>query len=137
MNQPVALSLDELLGASNATAEFKEAVRALEAKLPQERIRFNPGAPPVKVLRFIMKLLEARPDLPVDHLEVRGTSGCSDYRGEAFAQPGNIRIRFAWDCRWQAEQLGWRDAFGDPDQIRAARTFGYQCFQQFEVDETA
>ena len=61
MNQPVALSLDELLGASNATAEFKEAVRALEAKLPQERIRFNPGAPPVKVLRFIMKLLEARP----------------------------------------------------------------------------
>jgi hypothetical protein len=41
-------------------------------------------------------------------------------------------IEFAWDCRWRAQQQGWVDAFGFPDQIRAADEFGWNCFQHWQ-----
>ena len=122
--------LDDLLAASAATPEFKAAVRALADKQSQNRIAFNPGSPPVKVLRLTMKLLEEAPEIAFESLQVRAASGCSDFTGEAVAQPGNVRVEFSWDCRWRAIQQGWKDPFGDPDQIRAAREFGYQCFEK-------
>jgi hypothetical protein len=133
MNSPTtALELTALLDASRAAEPFKDAVRALAERRPQDRIQANSGAPPVKALRVAMKLLEARPDLPLDSLRVRGDSGCSNFTGTATAQPGDVRIDFNWDCKWRAEQEGWTDAFGDADQMRAARQFGYQCFERFE-----
>lgn len=124
-------SLDEILDASAATDAFKEAVRKLAAGSPQTIIRFNAGSPSVKVIRVTMKLLEDNPAIAFDGLYVEGYSGCSEYTGHVLAQPGDMKFDFDWDCKWKAEQVGWNDAFGDPDQIRAARTFGYQCFRSF------
>lgn len=124
--------LEELVQASSATVPFKAAVADLAAQRPQDRIRFNPGSPPVKVLRLITKMLEEFPDIAFDSIEVDGDSGCSDYTGTAIADPGHMKFEFVWDCRWMAEMQGWSDPFGDPDQIRAARTLGYQCFKKLE-----
>jgi hypothetical protein len=133
--ETTARTLDALLDASQAAPAFKEAVRALSAKQSQARITSNFGAPPVKVLRVTMKLLEERPDLPIESLDVRGASGCSNFTGKAVAQPGPATIEFNWDCAWRAAEEGWKDAFGEPDQIRAAQTLGYQCFERFEIKE--
>jgi hypothetical protein len=132
-----ARSLDELLERSAASARFKEAVRALAAGRRQEAIAGNHGAPPVKLLRVALKLLETRPDLAIERLQVEGLSGCSDFIGTAHVEPGPVRVAFEWDCRWRAEQLGWRDALGDPDQLRAARELGYQCFRHFDLQGPA
>ena len=129
----IAQSLDTLLDQSQAAPEFKDAVRALAEKKSQKRIASNFGAPPVKVLRVAMKTLEALPDLPIESLDVRGSSGCSNFTGKATVQPGGKTIDFNWDCAWRAQQEGWKDAFGDADQIRAAQTLGYQCFEKFEI----
>lgn len=125
-------TLDDLLDSSSATESFKEALRSLEAGVPSELVKCNPGSPPVKVLRLIMRLLESHPEIPLESIAVEGVSGCSDYVGVAVAEPGAMRFEFEWNCLWRAEQQGWVDAFGDPDQIRAAQTFGYQCFRRFE-----
>lgn len=125
-------SLKVLVDASSATPAFKQAVRDLEAGALQLGIRFNPGSPPVKVLRLVMKLLETYPQVPFESLDVEAQSGCSDFTGQAVTQPGSTRFEFEWNCLWRAEQLGWVDAFGDPDQIRAAQTFNYQCFKRLE-----
>jgi hypothetical protein len=122
--------LDDILGASAAAPEFKAAVRALADGGRDERIAFNRGAPRVKVLRLLMKLLEAHPEIPFDTIVVEGRSGCSDFVGSAVAQPDDVRFEFEWNCHWRAVELGWFDAFGDPDQIRAARTYDYQCFRK-------
>lgn len=124
--------LNDLLEQSSATQGFKDAVRALAAGEKQCRISYSPGSPPVKVLRVICKLLEAHPEHPIDSLEVQAESGCSDFFGRAIAAPGPVEVQFEWNCAWRAEERGWVDAFGDPDQIRAARTLGYQCFRRFE-----
>lgn len=125
-------TLDTLLEASAATEDFKSAVRALEAGKTQDRIHFNTEAPPVKALRTVCKLLEERPELAVESVRIQAHSGCSDFTGRMAVQPGDETYSFSWDCRWRAEQEGWQDAVGYPDQIRAAREFGYQCFKQFE-----
>lgn len=125
-------NLDELLAASAATPEFQEAARALSEGRSQDRILYNAGSPRVKTLRAVMKLLETRPHEPVESVIIQGRSGCSDFVGEMQIKPSGERIAFEWDCRWRAEELGWTDAFGDPDQIRAAQTFGYQCFRKFD-----
>lgn len=124
-------SLEEILVASSSTDAFKDAARKLAAGAPQTVIRFNAGSPAVKILRVTMKLLEDNPGIPFEGLFVEGWSGCSDFTGRATAQPGGLDFDFEWDCKWKAEQVGWKDAFGDPDQIRAARTYGYQCFRHF------
>ena len=79
-----------------------------------------------------MKLLEDHPDLPLERVDVEGESGCSDFVGKVHASPGDLTFEFDWNCQWRAEECGWTDAFGDPDQIRAAQTFGYQCFRRLE-----
>jgi hypothetical protein len=132
-NEILIRSLDELLEGSQAEADFKKAVRALaEGSPPGDRIQVNPGCPAVKILRLAMKLLEDNPSFKFERLRVDARSGCSDFVGRAIAEPGSTRFDFEWDCRWRAEQLGWIDAFGEPDQIRAARVYGYQCFKRLE-----
>lgn len=134
---PKAQTLDALIDNSNATLEFKAAVRELSHGESQDRIGFNSGAPAVKVMRVVMKLLEARPDLAIERVRIQGISGCSNFTGSVTIQPGGGEIDFDWDCRWQAGQIGWKDFFGDPDQIRAARELGYQCFRIFEARQKA
>jgi hypothetical protein len=127
-------TVDEVLAASSATPAFAEAVRALAAgSQPGERIQFGGGRqnPPVKVLRAILWLLESQPTLPVDRVTVSGASGCSDYRGEIVVEPEG-RFRFVWDCATKARELGYRDMFGEPDQARAAREYGFRCMESFE-----
>jgi hypothetical protein len=43
-----------------------------------------------------------------------------------------LKFDFVWDCQWRAVQQGWTDHFGLPDQIRAAREFGWRCFQHWQ-----
>ncbi len=135
--EPIVQSLEDLLAASSASASFKEAVRVIEAGGRQDQIRYNRSSPPVKVLRAVMKLIEEHPRLALESVELEGESACSNFTGRAVAQPGGLTIDFNWDCAWRAGQMGWTDAFGDPDQIRAAQTFGYQCFERFSVRERA
>jgi hypothetical protein len=134
---PLVRSLDDLLAVSAACESFKTAVRDLAAGRLQDRILFRAPAPPVKVQRVVMKLLEACPELPLESVEVRGVSGCSSFRGTVLCQPGGERIEFFWDCHWQAAQLGWTDHWGEPDQARAARELGYQCFVTFTGNNEA
>jgi len=136
-------TLEDLLAASQATPEFKDSVRTLAAGpstlfmadgLPQSRVIFDAASPPVKVLRVVMKLLEEFPNEPFEKVTVDGRSGCSEYVGSLVAEPGDLHVQFTWDCAWRAQQQGWKDAFGFPDQIRAAREFGYQCFLRFDAE---
>ena len=68
--------------------------------------------------------------LAIDGVAVTGSSGCSDFHGtvEAKAHSSTHVFEFGWCCRWRAEQEGWTDYFGYPDQIRAAREFDWRCF---------
>lgn len=128
-------TLEELAERSGATAEFRTALgEFLRTRRANDRVRYNGGAPAVKVQRAIMQLLAARPELPVESVEVDGASGCSDFRGHlvAHAAGNEHRFRFVWDCAWKARQMGWKTFWGDPDQQRAAQEFGYQCFEVFE-----
>ena len=124
--------LDDILAASSATEEFKEAVRKLERGQASPLIVRNPGSPVVKVLRLISKLLEAEPALEVKAVNVQGSSGCSDFVGSIAINDGEAKFDFVWDCSWRAKEENYTDHFGYPDQIRAAREFGYQCFQKFD-----
>ena len=124
--------LESLLSQSSATEEFKEAARGFESGRTSPLITTNMSAPQVKVMRVITKLLEAEPKLEIRAIELRGASSCSGFRGDLKVNDGEVAIDFNWDCAWRAEQEGWRDAFGYVDQARAARQFGYQCFEKFE-----
>jgi hypothetical protein len=125
-------SLEELLEGSAAGAEFKQAVRNLAAGRPQGLIRAGAGCPPIKVLRVVCKLLDDYAELLIARVEIEGESGCSEFVGRAAIEPGGHRFEFEWNCAWRAEERGWRDAFGDLDQARAARMFDYQCFRRME-----
>ena len=122
--------LEEILPASAATGDFKEAVSKLKQGIPSPLIKYNPGVPPVKALRGITKLLEAEPELVVESVVIQGTSGCSTFSGTMTVN-GDTKFEFVWDCAWRAKEENLTDHFGYPDQIRAAREFGYQCFQIF------
>lgn len=126
-------TLEELLQNSSASEEFKQdALEAQRQGRSTARVKFSSGNPPVKVVRVLCGLLEKFSGLPIEQVEVRGQSGCSDYRGELILNGGEKRFNFVWDCAWKASQMGWKDMFGDPDQIRAARAFQYRCFEKFE-----
>lgn len=126
-------TLNMLLEKSKATAEFALAVRSVAATgRPCDRIRFSLSLPPVKILRTLCQLLESEPDLVIEAVAIEAVSGCSNFTGTLDVNGGVRRYAFDWDCRWRAEQLGWRDMFGLPDQARAAREFGYRCFRRFE-----
>lgn len=131
-------TIETLLRHSAATPEFAGAVRAyVNGQQQTDRIQANPGAPPVKVLRVLSQLLAEHPDLPIESVQIEGQSGCADFVGQLAvrANGSSRRIQFAWDCQWKAAQEGLKTFWGDPDQQRAAREFGYQCFKEFRILE--
>jgi hypothetical protein len=129
------MPLRQLLERSRASEPFRAAVAEfLRTGRASERITFDPYSPPVKVERTLAKALEEYPELPLESIDVRGASGCEFFRGTAVLRAGGEErvVRFHWDCKWRAEQEGWKDWFGLPDQARAAREFGYDCFRIWE-----
>lgn len=129
--------MDHLLARSRATEPFKAAVQAFAAGESTDLIEVRGYSPRVKVERVLQQLLSAEADQPIERVTLSGRSGCSDFIGELqFVAAGSTyRVGFAWDCRWRAEQEGWVDYFGLPDQIRAAREFGWDCFERWQRDE--
>lgn len=128
------MSLSSFLNRSRALPAFREAaVEFVRTGRASERIAFSGGLPPVKVERAITKLLESSPELELESVEIRGSSGCEYFRGELSARTpeGEHTVSFYWDCKWKAQQQGWSDYFGFPDQARAAREFGHDCFREW------
>ena len=122
------------LDAAAAHPEFKREVLDFVKGAPATRIELQGYAPRVKVERVLTQLLHEHPTLRVERVRVSGRSGCSDFTGEIVAFEGDVEHRFAftWCCAWRAEQLGWKDCFGFWDQARAAREFGFRCFERWE-----
>lgn len=127
--------LEHILARSRAADEFKAAVRSFCEHGAAEHIRVDGQLPAVKIRRVLAQMLEAEPHLPVERVSVRGRSGCSDFTGQLFVSAaGTMHVfDFVWDCRWRAEQEGWTDYFGFPDQARAAHEFDWRCFQQWHA----
>jgi hypothetical protein len=128
------MTIPDLLERSAATPAFREDLhRFLQDGRSGPRIVFDAGSPRVKVARVIAKALVEYPALPIESIEVRGRSGCESFQGHLtlHAEGGSRSVHFHWDCRWRAEQEGWYDCFGFPDQIRAAREFGFECFREW------
>jgi hypothetical protein len=124
----------EYLERSRATAPFLDALRAFARNgAANERVAFGPYSPPVKVGRTITKMLELYPELPIERVEIEGSSGCEYFAGKLVihALDGERTVRFHWDCKWRAQKEGWVDYFGFPDQTRAAREFGHDCFREW------
>lgn len=126
----MGMDLDACLAASRATAAFAADVRAYGAHRDAPRVLAVRPSPRIKVLRVITQLLHAEPLLGVDGVRVDAVSGCADYRGlvTATTDDGDHTFDFVWDCGWRAAHEGWLDRYGLPDQGRAAREFGWQCF---------
>lgn len=123
-----------LLNAAAAHPEFKrDVLEFLNGRLA-DRVALQGHVPRVKAERVLTQLLHAHPDLAIDRVVLYGQSGCSDFTGEltVFAGDEEHRIAFVWCCAWRAEQEGWKDYFGFWDQARAAREYGWQCFQRWE-----
>jgi len=122
--------LEELLAESRAHDEFKDAVRAYYERGEASGIRVESYIPRVKVQRLLKHMLAAEPELPIRGVTVSGSSGCSDFIGtvEASTHSSTHVFEFGWCCRWRAEQEGWTDYFGFPDQVRAAQEFDWRCF---------
>ena len=132
------MDLPTFLQRSAATDGFRQAVsRFLRDGRPCDRVTFNHPSPAVKVERTLARVLQAYPDLAIERVEIQATSGCEFFRGTALVHAAGEtrRVRFDWDCRWRAEQQGWRDYFGFPDQARAAREFGWDCFRSWEEQD--
>ncbi len=126
--------LEQILAESKAAEPFKQAVRSYCAGKYAERIRIDGFAPSVKVQRLLTHILSAEPHLPIEQVSLVGRSGCSDFVGTVKLQTAveTHVYKFVWDCRWRAEQEGWTDCFGFPDQIRAAREYDWRCFERWE-----
>ena len=125
--------LEHILAQSSASDTFKTAVRRYLATGGSERICVEGVAPAVKVKRVLTQMLAAEPHLSIEHISVRGQAGCSDFVGTVSVDTGTEThvYEFIWDCRWRAEQEGWTDCFGFPDQIRAAREYDWRCFARW------
>jgi len=123
------------LDRSRATAEFKAAILAYLGHEGSPLIETTRYAPRVKVVRVLTQLLAAEPELPVERVRLEAVSGCSDFRGTVTVQVGEETraFDFVWCCQWRADEEGWVDAYGFPDQIRAAREFDWQCFQRWQA----
>jgi hypothetical protein len=129
------MALFDYLERSRATDLLKEEVRALAAVhwggAPNgAAIVCRRHAPAVKVARVLTQLFAQLPDTPIERVEVDARSGCSDFIGTITVHTGqDARVfDFVWDCRWRAAEEGWFDHWGEPDQMRAAREFGWRCF---------
>ncbi len=125
--------LDTILEKAQAAEGFKRSVRSYCAGSAADRIDVEGFAPPIKVRRLLTHLLSSEPHLPIERIKVRGRSGCSDFVGVVHVQTGSEThtYEFVWDCRWRAEQEGWTDWFGLPDQIRAAQEYDWRCFERW------
>jgi hypothetical protein len=123
-----------LMQGSQATSEFKQAVASYATGEAASLVKVENYVPRVKVQRLLAQLLAAEPALEIEHVVIRGMSGCSDFVGsvEVRTRTGAQVFDFAWCCRWRAEREGYIDYFGFPDQSRAAREFDWQCFQRWE-----
>ncbi|NIT73177.1 hypothetical protein GWO43_20305 [candidate division KSB1 bacterium] len=121
-----------LLKDSKADETFKDAVRRFADGEKSELIKHAPGAPPVKIMRVLMKLLEEYPGEPITNVTIDGQSTCSAYHGTLTFGPKQTKIRFNWDCSWKAREAGFTTWYGAPDQTKAAQQYGYQCFETFE-----
>ena len=123
----------QILADSGATPAFKADVRAYAEHRAAPRIEALRHSPRVKVLRVLAQLLSSEPALAIDRVRVDAASGCSDFRGTVTVTADDVErsFDFVWDCQWRAIQEGWTDAFGLPDQIRAARTFDWRCFEHW------
>jgi hypothetical protein len=131
------MKIFQMLERSCATEAFREAVeRFLREGRANERVAFNRDCPALKVERWLTKALEEYPELHVESIDLRASSGCEYFRGtaEVHTAAETRRVSFHWDCKWKAQQMGWADYFGFPDQIRAAREFGYDCFRSWNED---
>ena len=128
------MPIEQLISSARASREFKEDVVRYARGSPVERIHTVRHAPRVKVLRVLAQLLAEESSLEIERVSIDAWSGCSDFRGTitVTTTDGVKAIRFHWDCSWRAEQQGWFDAFQLPDQIRAAREFGWRCFSRWE-----
>lgn len=132
------MNLHAFLQRSRATEPFRAAIeRFLQDGRSSDCVAFDGRSPAVKVERALTKVLEAYPELAIERVRIDGSSGCEYFRGTAYVTGGGEerRVRFHWDCKWKAEQQGWRDYFGFADQGRAAREFGYDCFRSWEEVE--
>lgn len=125
------MRLQHLLNKSKATREFKDAVLSFTEGADSPLIRYSDPSPRIKVLRVLMKLLDAFPGVAIDYVNIDGVSRCSSYSGHLMFGPDNQTIEFSWDCAWKAEQEGYVTWYGAPDQTKAAQDFGYQCFHRF------
>ena len=127
--------IEHILAKSRAAEPFKIAVRSYHSGACRDQIRVDGYAPSIKVKRLLTHILAAEPHLPIERITLRGRSGCSDFVGtvKVHTATETRTFEFVWDCRWRAEQLGWTDCFGFPDQIRAAREYDWQCFERWEA----
>ncbi|MBW3629432.1 MAG: hypothetical protein KY464_09060, partial [Gemmatimonadetes bacterium] len=128
------MTIRDFLERSSATPAFQDAIRAfVRTGAPNDRVGFEAYSPPVKIERTLTKMLAAYPNLAIDRVEIRGSSGCEYFSGKLtiHALDGEREVLFHWDCKWRAQQQGWVDYFGFPDQTRAAREFGYDCFREW------
>jgi hypothetical protein len=131
--------LEQILASSMAAEPFKLAVRGYGMASSADCIKIDGFAPAVKVKRLLTHILATEAHLPIEQVTVRARSGCSDFVGTVHLETatGSHVYNFVWDCRWRAEQEGWTDYFGFPDQIRAAREYDWRCFERWEAVETA
>lgn len=132
------MEFEEILAQSRAAESFKSAVRNFCSRRDTDQIRIEGSAPAVKVRRLLAHMLATESHLPIERIALRGRSGCSDFVGMVQVQTAEeVHVyQFAWDCRWRAEQEGWTDCFGFPDQIRAAREYDWQCFERWELSRS-
>jgi hypothetical protein len=123
--------LSELLTESRATDSFKSDVIRFFETGEATRVEILGYAPRVKVSRLLKHVLASVPHLDIDQVFVKAQSGCSDFVGtvELATTTGRQTFEFVWCCRWRAEEQGWLDYFGFPDQMRAAREFDWRCFR--------
>lgn len=126
--------LEQILATSRAAEGFKADVRNYCAGAGVDRIQIDGFAPRVKVRRLVTHILATEAHLPIEHITLRAQSGCSDFVGTVSVHAnGETHVyEFVWDCRWRAEQEGWKDYFGFPDQIRAAQEYDWRCFEQWK-----
>jgi hypothetical protein len=132
--EPGLTQLEQILATSSAPETFKRSVRSYCETGASDHIQVEGFAPRIKVRRLLTQVLAAEPELPIERIALRARSGCSDFVGTVQIHTASeTRVyEFVWDCRWRAEQEGWTDCFGFPDQIRAAREYDWRCFLRWE-----
>jgi len=133
------MQLTVILDESAATVEFKAAVRSVRERARTPLVVAARPIPHVKIVRLLTHLLEAERDLAIASVRISADSGCSSLTGviDVACIDGGRSFAFAWDCAWRAEEMGWTDCFGFPDQMRAAREYDWRCFKSWTaVDDT-